>query len=518
MTGTGNLDEDVSGANFDLEMNTLAGKVSCKGDASQSKTCHLPLGVGSLTFNAMSFPIKKGSTTVSVDLSLSAMLPGALAHTETKVTATATGGDMLFCMDIKSAPAVNEAPMVTATNASILEGVDCSKAACQKDCGCAMDKCAASIQTCLADKTCAKGQDCVMNCACGDKHCAMKCARAHPSRKGMAVAMCLANNCESDMGTAAMDEFIAEPQASASQLKLTWNDCGDSSTHTKITGFSPSAITTGQTATMAGTGNLDEDVSGANFDLEMNTLAGAISCKGDASESKTCNLPLGTGSLTFDAMTFPIKKGSTSVSVDLSLSAMLPGALAHTETKVTATATDGDKLFCMDIKSAPAEDEFVDLSPLDIKSASEVDVDLPVKWTFPEKPCADLCKLIVERPSPTGAKYDCECHNITTPDGFVLQTARIPSQKTFNNTKLPVFLMHGFITSAIDWVSQPYTTDNLPYMLSDAGYDVWLGNNRGNVFSVHNERLDMNSVEFWDQIDFDQMAELDVPAILEYVL
>merc|ERR1712110_282447 len=198
MTGVGDLDEDVSGANFDLEMKTLAGKVSCKGDASQSKTCSLPLGVGSLTFNAMAFPIKKGSTSVSVDLSLSALLPGALAHTETKVTATATGGDKLFCMDIKSAPAVNEAPMVMATNASILEGVDCSKAACQKDCGCAMDKCAASIQTCLADKTCAKGQDCVMNCACGDKHCAMKCARAHPSRKGMAVAMCLANNCESD--------------------------------------------------------------------------------------------------------------------------------------------------------------------------------------------------------------------------------------------------------------------------------------------------------------------------------
>jgi len=239
----------------------LAGKVSCKGDASQSKTCHLPLGVGSLTFNAMSFPIKKGSTTVSVDLSLSAMLPGALAHTETKVTATATGGDKLFCMDIKSAPA--------------------------------------------------------------------------------------------------MEEFIAQPQASASQLKLAWNDCGDSSTHTKITSFSPSTITTGQTATMAGTGNLDEDVSGATFDLEMNTLAGKVSCKGDASQSKTCHLPLGVGSLTFNAMSFPIKKGSTTVSVDLSLSAMLPGALAHTETKVTATATGGDKLFCMDIKSAPAVAEVI---------------------------------------------------------------------------------------------------------------------------------------------------------------
>merc|ERR1712110_805249 len=144
MTGTGNLDEDVSGATFDLEMKTAAGTVSCKGDASQSKTCNLPLGTGSLTFDAMTFPIKKGSTSVNVDLALSAMLPGALAHTETKVTATATGGDKLFCMDIKSAPAV--------------------------------------------------------------------------------------------------EEFIAQPQTSASQLKLAWNDCGDSSTHTKITSFSPSTI------------------------------------------------------------------------------------------------------------------------------------------------------------------------------------------------------------------------------------------------------------------------------------
>merc|ERR1719456_1064336 len=107
---------------------------------------------------------------------------------------------------------------------------------------------------------------------------------------------------------------------------------------------------------MTGTGNLDEDVTGATFDLEMKTSAGTVSCKGDASASKTCNLPLGTGSLTFDAIGFPMKKGSTSISVELSLSAMLPGALAHTDTTVTAAGSNGDKLFCMEIKSAPAAD------------------------------------------------------------------------------------------------------------------------------------------------------------------
>merc|ERR1712232_1447589 len=243
MTGTGDLDEDVSGANFDLEMKTAAGTVSCKGDASASKTCNLPLGSGSLTFNALSFPLKKGSTSVSVDLSLSAIVPSALLKSTTKCTAAATNGDKLFCMEITTTPA--EEPVT------------------------------APVQMASAGST----------------------------------------------------------------LNVGWSDCGDSSTHTKITGFTPASITTGQTATMTGTGTLDEDVSGANFDLEMNTAAGKVSCKGDASQSKTCNLPLGVGSLTFNAMSFPIKKGSTSVSVDLALSSMLPGALAHTETKVTATAT-----------------------------------------------------------------------------------------------------------------------------------------------------------------------------------
>merc|ERR1712151_383306 len=66
-----------------------------------------------------------------------------------------------------------------------------------------------------------------------------------------------------------------------------------------------------------------------------------------------------------NAMSFPIKKGSTSVSVDLSLSPALPGALAHTDTKVTATATNGDSLFCVDIKTAPAEGEDTKVAPAD---------------------------------------------------------------------------------------------------------------------------------------------------------
>mmetsp|Transcript_49105 Transcript_49105/g.97574 ORF Transcript_49105/g.97574 Transcript_49105/m.97574 type:complete len:662 (+) Transcript_49105:70-2055(+) len=144
--------------------------------------------------------------------------------------------------------------------------------------------------------------------------------------------------------------------ASAVELKLTWSDCGAGSTHAKITGFSPNTITTGQQTKLTGTGDLDEDVAAASFDLEMKTAAGTVSCKGDASQSKSCNLPLGVGKVTFDAVTFPLKKGSVSINVDLSLAAALPGFLARTDTTVKAASTSGDVLFCLEIKSGPSVD------------------------------------------------------------------------------------------------------------------------------------------------------------------
>merc|ERR1719408_107970 len=108
---------------------------------------------------------------------------------------------------------------------------------------------------------------------------------------------------------------------------------------------------------MTGTGALSEDVAGANFDLEMTGAIGTlVSCKGDASAAKTCSLPLGTGSLTFDGMTFPLKAGSTDVNVDITLSQTVPASLQTTTTRCTAAATNGDSLFCIEIKSAPAQD------------------------------------------------------------------------------------------------------------------------------------------------------------------
>lgn len=55
------------------------------------------------------------------------------------------------------------------------------------------------------------------------------------------------------------------------------------------------------------------------------------------------------------------------------------------------------------------------------------------------------------------------------------------------------------------------------YLLSDLGYDVWLGNARGNAYSRSHVNLTTDDKEYWN-FSFDEMGKYDVPAALDYVL
>ena len=42
-----------------------------------------------------------------------------------------------------------------------------------------------------------------------------------------------------------------------------------------------------------------------------------------------------------------------------------------------------------------------------------------------------------------------------------------------------------------------------PFVMAKAGYDVWLGNNRGNRFSSNHVSLDNKTEKFWEEVGWE---------------
>ncbi|EFA01620.1 lipase 1 [Tribolium castaneum] len=116
--------------------------------------------------------------------------------------------------------------------------------------------------------------------------------------------------------------------------------------------------------------------------------------------------------------------------------------------------------------------------------------------------------------------YVCETHYITTEDGYILTYHRIPHGKNNDNsTKRPaVLLMHGLISSSADYVNMG-PNNSLAYILADIGYDVWLGNARGNGWSRNHTTLDIvaDAEKFFD-FSWHEIGYYDLPAAIDYIL
>lgn len=97
--------------------------------------------------------------------------------------------------------------------------------------------------------------------------------------------------------------------------------------------------------------------------------------------------------------------------------------------------------------------------------------------------------------------YPIEEHvNVQTEDGYLLDIHRIPYGKNngHETNKPVVFLMHGLLCSSADWVNMG-PQNALAYILADAGYDVWMGNARGNTWSRKHITYNPNrDSEFWE--------------------
>ncbi|KAF1357624.1 lysosomal acid lipase/cholesteryl ester hydrolase precursor [Lizonia empirigonia] len=119
---------------------------------------------------------------------------------------------------------------------------------------------------------------------------------------------------------------------------------------------------------------------------------------------------------------------------------------------------------------------------------------------------AELCDLY---------GYYCEEHIVQTGDGYLLGLHRLGWKRgeeaervnagpgKAGLRKKVVYLHHGLMMNSDVWVCLTARERCLPFALVERGYDVWLGNNRGN--------------KFWN-FSMDQFAFHDIPDSINYIL
>lgn len=124
--------------------------------------------------------------------------------------------------------------------------------------------------------------------------------------------------------------------------------------------------------------------------------------------------------------------------------------------------------------------------------------------------------------------YYCEEHIVQTGDGYLLglhrlgwkageEGTRVNGGKEGGLKKKVVYLHHGLMMNSEVWVCLTERERCLPFELVERGYDVWLGNNRGNKYSKKSVHTAPTSSAFWN-FSMDQFAFHDIPDSIAYIL
>ncbi|CAM6090346.1 unnamed protein product [Calypogeia fissa] len=123
-----------------------------------------------------------------------------------------------------------------------------------------------------------------------------------------------------------------------------------------------------------------------------------------------------------------------------------------------------------------------------------------------------LCAELIEPNN-----YTCIENQAITDDGFILGLQNIPSPqgKTTPSGGPPVVLMHGIIAAGDNFVANS-PKQSLGFVLADAGFDVWIANNRAVQWSHGHQYLTPSQNAYWNWT-YDELASYDLKAVTNYI-
>ena len=129
--------------------------------------------------------------------------------------------------------------------------------------------------------------------------------------------------------------------------------------------------------------------------------------------------------------------------------------------------------------------------------------------------------------------YMVESHWVTTEDGFVNLMHRIYKDKPYKDVfwcgplkegndphrrfpKPVVYMQHGIADSSDTWIMN--VKDKAPaFVTAEEGYDVWLGNARGNKYSHYHKTLNPETDSLYWQNSFTDVSKYDIPAFIKHI-
>jgi len=117
-----------------------------------------------------------------------------------------------------------------------------------------------------------------------------------------------------------------------------------------------------------------------------------------------------------------------------------------------------------------------------------------------------------------GLGYPVETHHITTTDGYINTYFRIQAKNTKIKPGLPViYCQHGLLDSSDSWIMNDEALAP-GLILANAGYDVWIGNIRGNRYSLGHTIYNSSDFRspYWD-FSWQEMSIYDLPAAFIYI-